>query len=70
MRTLEGGLVRNGDAFQPVSTHPAGITVSEALDLYHGRSRDLDLFRRLEEMPEFADQGKSEIAARLGRQTG
>jgi MOSC domain-containing protein YiiM len=66
MRTLEGGVVRNGDAFQPVSTHPARITVAEVLDLYHGRSRDLNLFRRLEEMPEFGDQGKREIAARLG----
>jgi MOSC domain-containing protein YiiM len=65
MRTLEEGVVRTGDAFQVVRRHPAEITVAAALDLYHGRSRDRELARRLDEMPEFAEQGKREIAARL-----
>jgi MOSC domain-containing protein YiiM len=65
MRTLEEGIVRAGDAFTLIRRHPAEITVASVLDLYHGRSRDQELARRLEEMPEFADQGKKEIAARL-----
>lgn len=67
MRTLEEGVVRTADAFELVRRHPEGITVAAALDLYHGRSRDRVLARRLEEMPEFAQQGKREIAARLAR---
>jgi MOSC domain-containing protein YiiM len=65
MRTLEEGLVRKGDQFVLVRRHPAGITVAAALDLSHGRSRDRDLARRLDEMPEFAKQGKGLIAEML-----
>ncbi len=65
MRTLEEGLVRRGDAFEPVHHHPEHITVAAVLDLYHGRSHDLELARRLARMPEFADQGKRDIAKRL-----
>ena len=65
MRTLEGGTVRTGDAFEIVRRHPAAITVAAALDLYHGRSKDRDLAQRLLEMSEFADQGKRDITARL-----
>jgi MOSC domain-containing protein YiiM len=67
MRTLEEGIVRAGDAFTLIRRHPAEITVASALDLYHGRSRDQELARRLEELPEFAEQGRKEIAARLAR---
>jgi len=65
MRTLEEGRVKKGDAFELVSHHPERITVSAVLDLYHGRSRDLELARRLVQMPEFADQGKRDITKRL-----
>jgi MOSC domain-containing protein YiiM len=65
LRTLEEGYVRIGDFFEIVQRHPGQITVAAALDLYHGRSHDTDLVRRLNEMPEFAEQGKREIAERL-----
>jgi MOSC domain-containing protein YiiM len=65
MRTLEEGIVREGDPFEIVRPHPQRITVAAALDLLHGRSRDRELARRLNEMPEFGHQGKRQIAARL-----
>ncbi len=65
MRTLEEGVIREGDPFELVRRHPARIPVFAALDLYHGRSRDRALFDRLREMPEFGEQGKQEIARRL-----
>ena len=69
MRTLREGIIRRGDAFEPVRRHPEGIPVSAVLDLYHGRSRDVELARRLSAMPDFAEQGKKDIAARLARAT-
>lgn len=65
MRTLEEGLVSTGDAFELISSHPDHITVAEVLGLYHGRSQDRELARRLARMPEFAERGKRDIAARL-----
>jgi MOSC domain-containing protein YiiM len=65
MRTLEEGIVRSGDPFELVQPHQQGIAVAAALDLFHGRSRDRDLAGRLIDMPEFAEQGKQQIAARL-----
>jgi MOSC domain-containing protein YiiM len=65
MRTLEGGLVSTGDAFELLQGNPEHITVAEVLDLYHGRSRDPVLARRLARMPEFADQGKKDMALRF-----
>ena len=66
MRTLEEGLVQAGDIFEVVARNPSGISVAAVLDLYHGRSSDRELRRRLQEMPEFADEGKRELARRLG----
>ncbi len=65
MRTMQEGTMRAGGELQLVKRHPAGITVAAALDLYHGRSRDQELARRLSDMPEFAEQGKRDIARRL-----
>jgi MOSC domain-containing protein YiiM len=65
MRTLEEGVVSRGDIFELVRAHPDHITVAEVLDLYHRRSQDRELSRRLALMPEFADQGKRDIARRL-----
>jgi MOSC domain-containing protein YiiM len=66
MRTLEEGTVRSGDPFEIVQRHPAHITVAAALDLFHGRSTDLVLARRLIDMPDFGEQGRRHIAERLG----
>jgi MOSC domain-containing protein YiiM len=65
MRTLEEGLVTEGCAFTLEKRHPEGITVSMALDLYHGRSRDTELAARLCGMPELAAEGRRAIMARL-----
>jgi MOSC domain-containing protein YiiM len=65
MRTLEEGLVRGGDTFAVVERDPAGITVAAALDLYHGRSHDTELARRLFEIPALAEQGRREIGQRI-----
>ena len=65
MRTLQPGEVRDGDAVEVAQRAAHGITVSTVLNLYHGRSLDRELFRRLEALPEFAEQGKREIGRRL-----
>jgi MOSC domain-containing protein YiiM len=67
MRTIQEGAVRAGDRFEIVRPHAAGISVAAALDLYHGRSMDHELMKRLIDMPEFAEEGKRELASRLGR---
>jgi MOSC domain-containing protein YiiM len=66
MRTLEEGLVQAGDIFELVERNAAGISVAAVLDLYHGRSSDRGLLQRLQDMPEFADEGKRELVRRLG----
>ena len=66
MRTLEAGRVRVGDGFELVQRNTEGISVAAVLDLYHGRSRDGELYRRLLGMAEFADEGKLYLAKRLG----
>jgi MOSC domain-containing protein YiiM len=65
MRTLEEGNVRAGDPFELVRRHPAQITVAAALDLFHGRSADTVLARRLIDVPEFGGKGKRQIAELL-----
>lgn len=66
MRTLEEGLVRAGDSFELVERNPERISVAAVLDLYHGRSADRALRKKLQNMPEFADEGKRELTRRLG----
>jgi len=66
MRTREEGLVEVGDLFQVVERDPAGITVAAVLDLYHGRSTDRSLCEKLFAVPGFAEEGRREIARRLG----
>ena len=66
MRTLKEGSIRVGDPFEVVERNTAGISVAAVLDLYHGRSKDRALFEKLRAMPEFAEEGKREIALRLG----
>ena len=66
MRTVREGMVRVGDTFQIVERNGKGVTVAMALDLYHGRSKDRVLVRLLQEMSEFAEEGKRELARRLG----
>jgi MOSC domain-containing protein YiiM len=67
MRTLEEGLVRAGDRFELVKRNPAGISVAAVLDLYHGRSADPVLLRLLQNMPEFADEGKNKLILLYGK---
>jgi MOSC domain-containing protein YiiM len=66
LRCLEEGLVRAGDGFELVERNRAGISVAAVLDLYHGRSMDRALLETLQALPEFAEEGKLALAARLG----
>jgi len=66
MRALEEGRVRLGDRFELVERNAAEISVADVLDLYYGRSVDRELLRLLQAMPEFAEEGKRELAKRLG----
>jgi MOSC domain-containing protein YiiM len=65
MRTLEDGLVKVEDRFELVDRHAAGVSVAATLDLSHGRSSDLVLLQILQSMPEFAEEGKRELAKKL-----
>jgi MOSC domain-containing protein YiiM len=65
IRTLEGGLVHEGDAFAIVDRDPAAFAVAATFDLYHVRSRDAEAVRRLFAIPAFAEQGRRETAQRL-----
>ena len=65
MRTIREGAIRVGDEFRIVERNGKGITVAMTLDLYHGRSKDRALARLLQGMPEFAEEGKRELARRL-----
>jgi MOSC domain-containing protein YiiM len=67
LRTLEEGRVRVGDGIELAERNAEGISVAAVLDLYHGRSRDGELYTRLRGMREFADEGKRHLAERLGR---
>jgi MOSC domain-containing protein YiiM len=66
MRTLEEGRIGVGDRFEVVERNAAGISLALALDLYHGRSSDRALAERLRRLPEFAEEGRRELAKRLG----
>ncbi len=66
LRTLEAGEIRDGDPVDVVEKAAHGITVAAVLDLYHGRSRDRELFHRIQALEEMAAQGKRDIARRLG----
>jgi MOSC domain-containing protein YiiM len=66
MRTLEEGMVHVEDRFEIVERNSAAVSVAVALDLYHGRSADRELVHVLQSMPEFADEGKRELAKRIG----
>jgi MOSC domain-containing protein YiiM len=62
MRVLEEGRVRLGDRFEVVERDAAAISLALVLDLYHGRSRDRALARRLMDLPAFAEEGKRYLA--------
>ena len=66
MRTLEEGLVRIGDRFELVERNGAAVSVAAVLSLYHGRSTDRALVAVLHGMSVFADEGKRELAKRIG----
>ncbi len=66
MRTLKEGVIKVGDAFRIVERNGKGVTVAMALDLYHGRSKDRAIVRLLQDMPEFAEEGKRELVRRIG----
>jgi MOSC domain-containing protein YiiM len=58
--------VWKGDPFELMERNPANVSIAAVLDLYHGRSKDRALLEKLQGMPEFAEEGKRELARRLG----
>ena len=68
MRVLSEGLVRSGDAFERVESHPDLITVADVNGVIFGRSEDEGLIERLANLPEFGGRALfAEILDRLGR---
>jgi MOSC domain-containing protein YiiM len=67
MRVLSEGLVRGGDAFEPIERHPESISVSAVNDIISGRSEDERLIERLAHLPEFGADGRAIFAGRLER---
>jgi MOSC domain-containing protein YiiM len=70
MRVLSEGLVKNGDAFEPVERHPDRIPVAAVNDIAFGRSEDERLIERLAHLPEFGADGRAIFAERLERLRG
>lgn len=66
MRVLSEGLVRAGDAFERVESHPDLIPIAKVNDIIYGRSEDTRLIERLASLPEFG--GSAHFAERLGRE--
>jgi MOSC domain-containing protein YiiM len=67
MRVVSEGLVKNGDAFEPIERHPDRIPVAAVNDIIFGRSEDERLIDRLAYLPEFGADGRAIFAERLER---
>jgi MOSC domain-containing protein YiiM len=65
MRVLSEGLVRSGDAFEPIEVHPDRISITAVNHVAFGRSEDEDLISRLATLPEFGSDGRSLFRERL-----
>src|SRR5919112_3951616 len=53
MRVLSEGLVAAGEGFDLLRTHPDRITIAEVNSIIYEKSNDLELIKRLAELPEF-----------------
>jgi MOSC domain-containing protein YiiM len=68
MRVLSEGLVTAGDSFDLVRAHPERITIADVNSIIYGKSYDAALIKRLAQLPEFSEVGRTLFAQRLERQ--
>jgi MOSC domain-containing protein YiiM len=65
MRVLSEGMVAAGDGFDLLRAHPERITIAEVNSIIYGKSNDVALIKRLAELPEFSEVGRTLFAQRL-----
>jgi MOSC domain-containing protein YiiM len=67
MRVLSEGLVAADDGFDLVRAHPDRITIAEVNSIIYEKSCDVALIKRLAELSEFSEVGRTRFAQRLQR---
>jgi MOSC domain-containing protein YiiM len=67
MRVLSEGMVAADDGFDLVRAHPDRITIADVNSIIYEKSYDVTLIKRLAELPEFSEIGRSLFAQRLGQ---
>jgi MOSC domain-containing protein YiiM len=67
MRVLLEGLVAAGDSFDLERAHPERITIAEVNSIIYEKSCDIALVKRLAELPEFSEVGRTLFAQKLER---
>jgi len=67
MRVLSEGLVAADDGFDLFRAHPARITIAEVNSIIYEKSYDVALIKRLAELAEFSEIGRTLFAQRLER---
>jgi MOSC domain-containing protein YiiM len=67
VRVLSEGLVAAGDGFDLERAHPERITLAEVNSIICEKSDDLALIKRLAELAEFSEVGRTLFAQRLQR---
>jgi MOSC domain-containing protein YiiM len=67
MRVLSEGLVAADDGFDLVRAHPDRITIAEVNSIIYEKSCDVALIKRLAELSEFSEVGRTLFAQRLQR---
>jgi MOSC domain-containing protein YiiM len=65
MRVLSEGMVAAGDGFDLVLAHPERITIADVNSIIYEKSYDIALIKRLAELPEFSEVGRTLFAQRL-----
>jgi MOSC domain-containing protein YiiM len=67
MRVLSEGLVARDEGFDLVRAHPERITISDVNSIIYEKSYDVALIKRLAELAEFSEVGRTLFAQRLER---
>jgi MOSC domain-containing protein YiiM len=67
MRVLSEGLVAADDSFDLERAHPERITIAEVNSIIYEKSYDVALIKRLAELAEFSEVGRTLFARRLQR---
>jgi MOSC domain-containing protein YiiM len=65
MRVLSEGLVDAGHGFDLFRAHPDRITIADVNSIIYEKSYDVELIKRLAELPEFSEVGRTLFARRL-----